>query len=88
MLAEVHEDAIEILYGEMASSVPTQPYMNLSPERLEMLNSLWEELKIESPISTVIIVITCLILVTGAFFGSSYAIRRYRQKRIREALWG
>ncbi len=49
-MAEVHEDAMEILYGEMAESVPTQAYMNLSPERLSMVNELWEELKVESSI--------------------------------------
>ena len=36
-MAEVHEDAMEILYGEMASSVPTEPYMNLEPEELQKL---------------------------------------------------
>ena len=49
-MAEVHPDAMEILYGEMASSVPTQAYLNLTPERLSMLNGLWEELKVESSI--------------------------------------
>ena len=69
-MAEVHEDAIEILYGEMASSVPTQPYMNLSPEKLSMLNSLWEELKVESSVGVgiyvccgVIVVVLILLLI-------------------------
>ena len=61
-MAEVHEDAMEILYGEAASSVPTQPYMNLSPDRLAMLNSLWEELKVESSIGTGIYVFCGVIL--------------------------
>lgn len=61
-MAEVHEDAMEILYGDMASSVPTQPYMNLSPEKLEMLNSLWEELKVESSIGVGIYVLCGLIV--------------------------
>ena len=49
-MSEVHEDAMDILYGEAAASVPTQAYMNLSPEGLSMLNELWEELKVESTI--------------------------------------
>jgi len=49
-MAEVHPDAMEILYGEKASSVPTQAYLNLTPDRLSMLNGLWEELKVESSI--------------------------------------
>ena len=49
-MSEVHEDAMDILYGNAAASVPTQAYMNLSPEGLSMLNELWEELKVESTI--------------------------------------
>jgi len=61
-MAEVHPDAMEILYGEIASSVPSQAYLNLSPERLSMLNGLWEELKVESSIGAGIYVCCGLIL--------------------------
>ncbi len=61
-MAEVHEDAMEILYGEMASSVPTQPYMNLSSKELTRLYSMWEELKMESSVGTGIYVCCGLIL--------------------------
>ena len=44
------EYAMDILYGEEAESVKTQAYLNLSPERLVMVNDLWEELKVESSI--------------------------------------
>ena len=77
-MAEVHEDAIEILYGEMASSVPTQPYMNLSPERLEMLNSLWEELKVESSIG-VGIYVCCGVIVVALILLLIYHILRKRR---------
>ena len=63
-MSEVHENAIDILYGEEVSSIPTQPYMNLSPERLAMLNSLWEELKVESSIGTGIYVL-CGVIVAA-----------------------
>ena len=43
-MTEVHEDAIDILYGETAKSVKTQAYLNLSPEGIKGLNILWEEL--------------------------------------------
>ena len=49
-IAEVHEDAMNILYGETAKSVPTQAYLNLSPEGIKGLNILWEELKAKSSI--------------------------------------
>ncbi len=61
-MAEVHENAMDILYGEEASSVPTQPYMNLSPEKLVLLNDLWEELKVESSIGDGIYILCAVIL--------------------------
>ena len=61
-MAEVHEDAVEILYGEMATSVPSQAYLNLTPEALTRLNSLWEELKVESSIGVGIYVLCAVIL--------------------------
>lgn len=60
-MEEVHEDAIDILYGEKAASVPTQAYLNLSPERLSFVNDLWEELKVQSGISPGIY-ITCAVI--------------------------
>ncbi len=46
-ITSVHPDAMEILYSS-AVGVPTSFFQNLSDQRLEMINSLWEELKIES----------------------------------------
>ena len=63
-MTEVHEDAMDILYGEMASSVPSQAYLNLSADRLTMLNDLWEELKVESSIGVGIYVFCGVILAT------------------------
>ena len=63
-MSEVHPQAMELLYGEKASSVPTQAYLNLSPERLSMLNELWEELKVESSIG-VGIYVWCGIILSG-----------------------
>ena len=50
VMEEIHEDAFEILYGEMATETKTQAYLSLSPEGLSMLNVLWEELKAKSSI--------------------------------------
>jgi len=61
-MQDVHPDAMNILYGEMTESVPTQAYLNLAPEKLVLLNDLWEELKIESSIGTGIYV-SCGIIV-------------------------
>jgi len=60
-MMETHEDAMEILYG-VDEEIPRQAYLNLSPERLTLLNDLWEELKVESSIGTGIKV-TCAVIL-------------------------
>ena len=77
-MAEVHEDAMEIHYGEMASSVPSQAYLNLSPERLTLLNSLWEELKVESSIGNGIY-IGCGIIVAALVAIAVYQLVKKRR---------
>ena len=86
-MAEVHEDAIEILYGEVASSVPTEPYMNLSPEGLAMLNDYWEELKVESDVSVGIIALAAVILAACVGMIVFFAVRSRRRKKWRDGLW-
>lgn len=87
VMAEVHEDAIEILYGAAASSVPTEPYMNLSPEGLAMLNDYWEELKVESDVSVGIIVLAALVLAVCIGLAVFFAVRARRRKKWRDTLW-
>ncbi len=60
-ISETHEDAMEILYG-VDEEIPRQAYLNLSPERLTLLNDLWEELKVESSIGTGI-KISCAVIL-------------------------
>ena len=75
-MAEVHEDAMEILYGEKSQSVPTQAYLNLSPERLSFVNSLWEELKVQSGISPAIYIICILILSVIIVFAITQTVKK------------
>jgi hypothetical protein len=63
-MTEVHPNALEILYGEKANSVRSQAYLNLSPERLVLLNDLWEDLKVENTIGSGIY-ICCGIILAG-----------------------
>ena len=86
-MAEVHEDAIEILYGEKASSVPTEPYMNLSPEGLAMLNDYWEELKVESDVNVGIIVLAAVILAALASLAIFFIVRKRRRAEFSADLW-
>lgn len=75
-MSEVHEDAIEILYGDMAESVPTQAYLNLSPERLSFVNDLWEELKVESGIRPGIYITCGVILLCLLALVVSHTIKK------------
>ncbi len=78
IMAEVHPDANEILYGESASSVPTQPYLNLSAEGLSMLNVLWEELKAKSSIGNGIYIGCGVILAALAVLATVQILRKRR----------
>ena len=75
-MQSVHEDAIEILY-ESGSEIKTIAYLNLTSERLVMLNSLWEELKVESTIGDGIYV--CCGVILAAL--TALAVMNFLRKR-------
>jgi len=84
-MEEIHPDAMEMLYG--TENVPLEFYENLPEERLMMLNSLWEELKIESPINTSIIVMAGVILGTSVGAGVYFVVRARKRRKIVATLW-
>ena len=84
-MAEVHEDAISILYE--IDDLETEIYENLPPEQLTLLNELWESLKIESPINASIIVTAGVIVGSGIVFAVFFAVRKRKRRRIVDALW-
>ena len=67
-MEEVHPDAIEILYGDIANDVfsTSQPYLNLDEESLIRLNNLWEELKGKNNLGPGIYICCGVILATLA----------------------
>ena len=70
--------AFELMYDKEALKSATY-YQNLTPEKLKLINKLWEELKSDIDVSPVIIVI-CVVIV-GAIVGgvTFFGIRkRYR----------
>ncbi len=73
----VHEDAMDILYGD-ALDVPTEAYLNLTPEQLDLLNDLWEELKVESSIG-VGIYIGCGVIIAALIALAVYQILKKRR---------
>ena len=81
-MQEVHEDAMEILYGEMAREVETQAYLNLPADRLVMLNSLWEELKVESSIGAGIYVCCFVILAALVLLVIWQAVKKRRWAKL------
>ncbi|MBQ8140891.1 MAG: spermidine/putrescine ABC transporter substrate-binding protein [Clostridia bacterium] len=80
-MLDVHPDSIDILYGEKTDSVPTQAYLNLSPERLTLLNSLWEELKIESSIGNGIYICCGVILGGLITLGIVHTVKKRRRAK-------
>ena len=81
-MESVHEDAMEILYGEMATSVQTQAYLDLSPESHTLLNSLWEELKVESSVGVGIYVLCGAIVISLILLLVANVLRRRRWARL------
>lgn len=84
-MEEIHEDAMEILYG--TADIKTEFYENLPEEHLLMLNTLWEELKIESPINVSIIVMAAAILVAVVTLGIYFAVRGKARRKRMARLW-
>lgn len=84
-MEELHPDAMEILYG--TGEVPLEFYENLPEDRLMMVNDLWEDLKIESPINTAIIVMAGVILGGTVGAGAYFAVRARKRRKIVSTLW-
>ena len=77
-MTSIKDDAFDKMYDEDALMTATY-YQNLTPEKLKLINELWEELKSDIDVSPTIIIICTVIvasLVGGALF---FGIRkRYR----------
>lgn len=77
-MEEIHPDAMNILYGFDSSNM--EYYHDLPDNTRDLMNSLWEELKIESTIGTSIFVI-CGVIVAGLVaLLVRYIIRKQKRK--------
>ena len=76
-MAEIHEDAMKILYDDV-DTVKSTPYLNLPPERLTLINDLWEDLKVESSIGKGIYIACAVILAALAALAVCTVLRRRR----------
>ena len=77
-MSEIHPDAMELLYGFDFDSM--EFYFDLPDDTRNTMNSLWEELKIESNIGTAIYVI-CAIIIAAlvALFVTKFVITKRRK---------
>ena len=78
---EMGEYAFDILYNQ-ADDVPSQAYLNLSPEALSMQNVLWEELKAKSSIGNGIYIGCGVILGVLALIGVYQLIKKRRWAKL------
>ena len=80
-MEDIHPDVMNILYSE-DSPVKTSAYRNLSPEKLTMVNDLWEELKIESTIGTSIYIMCAVILAVLIMSAIASIIRKRKRDKL------
>ena len=77
----IGEEAWEILYGETASTVKTQAYLNLDEDSLIRLNNLWEELKGKNNLGPGIYICCGVILATVAVTFTVSAIKKRKRAK-------
>ena len=82
-MTEIHPNAIDILYNS-AESIPTQYYKNLSEVQLETLNSLWDDLKIESSIGATVYIIAGVIIAILVLIFVRAAMKKSKNKKMWE----
>ncbi len=80
-MESIHEDAMEILYADL-HDIEATAYLNLSAEKLTMLNTLWEELKVESSIGDGIYVCCGLIVAAIVVLVVANVIRKRRWAKL------
>ena len=80
-MESIHEDAMKILYDDV-STVKSQAYLNLAPDKLTLLNDLWEELKVESSVGKGIIICCAIILAALAAFVVYTILRKRRWAKL------
>ena len=88
MTEEIHPDAMDILYNidldkmEYFYDLSSITYTENGVDKtvLSLMNSLWEELKIESNIGTSVYVICGVIVFTAVSFGMVMYIRKKKRQ--------
>lgn len=76
----IKEDAFDLMYDEESIKTATY-YVNLTDEKLALINSLWEELKSDIDVGIAIYIICiAIVVVLTALFTFLFIRKRYRDK--------
>ncbi len=82
VFAEVHPDAVSLVYPDAESTVPSSYYHTLSDEMLAAQNELWSQLKIESTQSTWIPATAwTIVTVLLVYLGCGIVRRKIRESK-------
>jgi len=73
-MSEIKEDAYEKMYA--LDKVDATYYKNLTPEKLALINNLWEELKSDIEVSPTIYILCAIIIGSLVSIGLFLAIRK------------
>ncbi len=73
-MGEIKDDGYEKMYG--TENVNATAYVNLTNEKLALINTLWEDLKSDIDVSPTIYVMCALIVVLLISFGIFFALRK------------
>ncbi|MBE6600109.1 MAG: spermidine/putrescine ABC transporter substrate-binding protein [Ruminococcaceae bacterium] len=76
----IKEDAFDLMYDEESIETATY-YVNLTDEKLALINSLWEELKSDIDVGLAIYIICiAIVVVLTSLFTFLFIRKRYRDK--------
>ncbi len=73
-MGEIKDDAYEKMYD--TDDVNATAYINLTSDKLALINNLWEELKSDIDVSPTIYILCGAIIATLAGFGVFFAVRK------------
>ncbi len=79
-MGEIKDDAYEKMYG--TENVHATAYVNLSDEKLALINTLWEDLKADIKVSPTIYALCIIIVVTLASMATFFGIRKRLRRKM------
>jgi spermidine/putrescine transport system substrate-binding protein len=78
-MGEIKEDAYEKMYD--TENVKATSYINLTPQKLALVNTLWEELKSDIDVSPTIYVLCAVIIFSLSSAGIFFAVRKRKRNK-------